>query len=112
MKIEEIYHAIGQSIVDSIEDDWDHAILNIKYTGKSGGFDLSYFIKEQEKNSDYSAGGYNIYKAVKELHQITTEGGHNKWNRIEFKLTADGDMDLEFIWDQELFDELERLSKE
>ncbi|MGX7666331.1 hypothetical protein [Flavobacterium pedocola] len=112
MKVEEIYHAIGQSIVDSIDDNWDYAVLNIKYTGKSGGFFLNYYADDKEQNSEYTAGDYNIYKAVKELHQITTEGGHNRWNRIEFKLTADGDMDLEFIWDQELFDELERLSKE
>jgi hypothetical protein len=112
MKIEEIYTLIGQSIVDSIEENWDYAILDIKYTGKSGGFSLNYFFDEKEKNSEYSAGGYKIYKAIKELHEITTEGGNNKWNRIEFKLTSDGDMNLEFIWDQELFDELERLSKE
>lgn len=49
---------------------------------------------------------------MKELHEITTEGGNNRWNRIEFKLSSDGKMNLEFIWDQELFDELERLSKE
>ncbi|TDW46560.1 hypothetical protein EV144_106232 [Flavobacterium sp. 270] len=111
MKIEEIYQAIGQSIVDSIEENWDYAILDIKYTGKSGGFSLNYFIDGDEKNSEYT-GGYSIYKTVKELHEITTEGGNNRWNRIEFKLSSDGKMNLEFIWDQELFDELERLSKE
>ena len=62
-------------------------------------------------DSDYN-GGYEILKKIDELHKITTEGGHNKWNRLEYKLTSDGEMDLDFIWDQELFDEIERLSKE
>lgn len=49
MKIEEIFQTIGQSIVDSIEENWDYAILDIKYTGKSGGFSLNYFIGGDEK---------------------------------------------------------------
>lgn len=110
MKIEDIYHLIGQSIVDSIEENWSHSILKIKYTGKSGGFNLNYW-SENEKKSISLQNSYNTYEAIEELHKITTEGGNNKWNRIEFKLTSEGDMNLEFIWDQELFDELEKLSK-
>jgi hypothetical protein len=112
MKVEEIYTAIGQSIVDSIDADWEKSILRITYTGNSIKYNLGYWDTEDiEKDSDY-VGGYEIMKKIDKLHEITTEGGHNKWNRIEFKLTADGDMELEFIWDQELFDELERLAKE
>lgn len=113
MKVEEIYHAIGQSIVDSIEEDWGYALLKIKFTGASVGFNLNYWTEnESAKKSVSLINSHELYDSVEELHQITTEGDHNKWNRIKFKLTADGDMELEFIWDQELFDELERLSEE
>lgn len=112
MKIEEIYHVIGQSIVDSIDTDWENSILRITYTGNSIEYNLDYWDNDPiEKDSDYN-GGYEIMKKIEELHKITTEGGNNKWNKIEFKLSSDGKMNLEFIWDQELFDDLERLSKE
>ena len=112
MKIEEIYHAIGQSIVDSIDADWEKSILRITYTGNSIEYNLWYWDNENiEKDSDY-IGGYEIMKKIDKLHEITTGEGNNKWNKIEFKLAADGKMNLEFIWDQELFDEIERLSKE
>lgn len=111
MDTKEIYHKIGQSIFDSIETSWDSAVLEIKYTGKSGGFHLNYFYNDEEFNAEYS-GDYNMYKTIKELHKTTTEEGiYTKWNRIVFKLTPDGQMELEYIWDQELYDEIERLSK-
>lgn len=112
MKIEEIYQVIAQSIVDSIDADWEKSILRITYTGTSIEYNLGYWDNNPiEKDSDYN-GGYEIMTKIEELHKITIDGGNNKWNRIEFKLTSDGEMNLEFIWDQELFDELERLSKE
>ena len=49
---------------------------------------------------------------LSQLHEITTEGGNNKWNRAIFTLFSTGKFDMEFIWDQELNDEIERLSKE
>lgn len=112
MKIEEIYQVIAQSIVDSIDADWEKSILRITYTGSSIEYNLGYWDNNPiEKDSDYN-GGYEIMTKIEELHKITIDGGNNIWNRIEFKLTSDGEMNLEFIWDQELFDELERLSKE
>ncbi|MCL1670015.1 hypothetical protein M2T82_18285 [Elizabethkingia ursingii] len=50
--------------------------------------------------------------AIMELHEITTEGGNNKWNKAIFTLTPDGDFDMEFIWDQELQNEIDRLANE
>lgn len=40
-----------------------------------------------------------------ELHEITTEGGNNRWNRAVFTLTPNGVFDMEFIWDQDLHNE-------
>ena len=54
----------------------------------------------------------NKIQALHHLHQITTKGGHNRWNRAVFKLWPDGKFNMEFIWDQELHDEIERLNKE
>ncbi len=112
MKVEEIYQILGQSIVDSIEDDWIKAKLDVKYTNKSGGFHLNYWDINKQSQSVSLQGSYQAYNAVKELHKITTKGGNNKWNRLKFQLTSDGEMDLEFIWDQELYDELDRLSND
>lgn len=50
--------------------------------------------------------------AIMELHEITTEGGNNKWNKAIFTLTPDGGFDMEFIWGQELQNEIDRLANE
>ncbi len=112
MTVEEIYHTIGQSIVDSLDENWTKARLHVRYSGKSAGFHLNYWESEMMHNSEYTALDYSVYKAVSELHQITTEGDHNRWNRLEFNLSEDGDMDLQFIWDKELNDQIQRFSEE
>jgi hypothetical protein len=46
-----------------------------------------------------------------DLQKISTKGGGNKWNKAIFTLSQEGKFDMEFIWDQELQDEVDRLAK-
>lgn len=40
------------------------------------------------------------------MHEVTTEGGKNRWNRVKFTLYPDGKFNIDFEWDQALFDEI------
>jgi len=51
-------------------------------------------------------------ESVHQLHAITTEGGHNRWNRLEFTLFPDFKFDIKFIWDQELQDEVDGYNRQ
>jgi len=61
---------------------------------------------------DDSKLGYLFSKVIQELHAITTEDGHSRWNRLRFTLYSTGKFDTDFIWDQEYQDEIDSLNKE
>mgnify|MGYP003603853179 CR=1 FL=1 len=108
MTVDEIYKKIGQAIFNNIEkQDWSNAQLHIEVIGSS--VDFKGFLDDNERFN--APGGFSLAKSILSLHEITTEGGNNKWNRAIFSLTSKGKFDMEFIWDQELHDEIERLSK-
>jgi hypothetical protein len=112
MSISEIYKQIGQKLSDHFENnDWKEITLKIMRVDKTVSFEGNYLDNMNSgHNLDVSL-GYTESKVIHELHKITTEGGNNRWNRAVFKLLPDGKFDMEFIWDQELHDEIERLNK-
>lgn len=114
MTVDEIYENIGQSLFNVIENEnWDEAILNIEFVGEGViGYNGHYISNSLKEDISVRQFPREIRNWIRELHEITTEGGNNKWNRAIFTLFSTGKFDMEFIWDQELNDEIERLSKE
>jgi len=113
MTVDEIYLNIGQSIADAIEqDNWTKAWLNLEFVGTGVvGYTGDYEIGNVTHNISVRKIPRDIRDWIRELHQITTAKGNNRWNRAVFTLTPDGKFDMEFKWDQELQDEVERLSR-
>lgn len=107
MTVDEIYHLIGQNMVDSITEDWTEAVLSIdrldKYTSVSGEYKTP---NNEVRKMDDSRFGFLFSQVVHELHTITTEGGQNKWNKLKAILKPDGKFNMEFIWDQEFYDKV------
>lgn len=114
MTVDEIYSNIAQSIAGSIEDDnWTTAKLIIEivadgvvgYSGEyeAGGDIKDIFVRKISRD---------IRSWIRELHKVTTQGGSNKWNRAVFSLARDGKFHMDFIWDQALQDDIERLAKQ
>jgi len=101
MTVNEVYNRLGSFLIDIIPDSqWKKAELNIEIQpgmlGMSGGcFCKGQVISLRTRYDD------ELKSAVKWLHQITTEGGSNKWNKAVFTITPDKKFDMEFIWDQE-----------
>jgi hypothetical protein len=113
MTIDKIYEGIAQEINNAIRDNWEKAVLNIEFEGEGVvGYNGDYEINAEKKDLDVFEISYEISDWITELHEITTEGGNNKWNRAIFTLFPKGKFDMEFIWDEELDKEIERLSKE
>lgn len=111
--VEEIYTFIGQVIVDNLDIEWNEATFNMKViegvTGYHGGV----------KNIDNEFTSFSLRNfpdemddAIEKLHEITTEGDHNRWNKAKFIMDANHKFEIEFIWDQEYQDEVDRLNKE
>jgi hypothetical protein len=113
MTVDEIYLKIGEEIVKVIENDnWTNARLEFEIVGEGVvGYTGDYLENNLTKDMSVENIDDDITEWISELHAITTEGGSNRWNKSVFSLTPDGKFDMEFIWDQELHDEVERLSK-
>lgn len=106
--VNDIYEKLGQAVMSNIEtDNWSKAQLHLEVIG--GSVDFKGFLNDNERFN--APGGFSLAKSVLNLHAITTEGGSNKWNKAIFTLTPEGKFDMEFIWDQEFQDEVERLAK-
>ncbi|WP_436484615.1 hypothetical protein [Chitinophaga sp. ARDCPP14] len=112
MTADEIYLSIAKGIANAIdESNWTNAKLDIEvvangvvgYTGdyQAGSTAVDLSVRKIPRE---------IRNWIKELHSITTEGGANKWNRAIFRLEPDGKFNIEFIWDQQLHDQVENLS--
>lgn len=113
MTVDEIYLNIAQSISNVIEDaSWTQAKLDIEFVPNGVvGYTGVYQVDNTTVNLSVRKIPRDIRNWLRELHGITTDGGNNKWNRAIFSLTPDGKFNMEFIWDQDLHDEIERLAK-
>jgi|SRR5690606_14081792 len=112
MTINECYEILGKCVFNSIEEPWEKAVLNIQKLDHSVSFNGEYHDtsgneKDIEVQIDIAA-----IKATKELHKITTEGKEDKWNRAKFHVTSSGKFNMEFIWDDDLNEEIKRLNQE
>lgn len=104
-----IYNQIAQNIVNSIQEPWDEAFINFSYFGDSAKYQGKYATLLNKELKDFKV-GYNSYVLFKELHNITTEDSENKWNKAKFTLKRNGEFNIDFEWDQDLADEIKRLS--
>ena len=109
--VDKIYESIATNISTVINGEWVKAKLDIEVIGEMVSFTGNYLNNKNEtKQIDVDEFDFQLTFDVLELHKITTEGGNNKWNRAVFSVQPDGAFDMEFIWDQELQDEIERLA--
>jgi hypothetical protein len=110
--VDEIYQAIAENINAVIQEEWKTAELKIEAIGEMVS-NMGTYINgaDEEKQIDVDEFDFQLTFDILELQKMTTEGGNNKWNRAIFTLTSNGKFDMEFIWDQELQDEVERLAK-
>ena len=110
--VEEIYLAIAENINNSIKENWKVAVLELEVldgmVSNTGTYEND---SNEKKQIDVDEFDFELTFDILELHKIMTEGNSNRWNKAVFNLTTEGKFDIEFIWDQELNDEIERLNK-
>ena len=110
----EIYDLLANNVLDSVEkiSNWHEAGLRIKRLEGNVGFEGFYINQVGAAIDIDSNASWATAKAVHELHAFTQHLGNTKWNRAIFKVTREGKFNVEFIWDQELQDEVDRYNRE
>ena len=116
MEQKDIFNLLANGIIDDLPQGlkFKEAVLNImRLEGvvefKSHVVDLN----NQIINLVVSM-GYKYTKAVLELYTITQTQPpvHKNWNRAKYILFPEGRMEIEYIWDEELQNEVDRLNNE
>ena len=103
---EEIFRFIKDNIEASIDEEWEAAILIVNVSNKFSSYKGSYFHNGLKKNLKVSRFDPQIDLDVIDLHTITTgiDCEIKKWNVAYFNLNKNGELKIEYMWDQELFD--------
>jgi hypothetical protein len=104
--IDSLYLEIAERVSDAIDESWDTAVIDFKYFGGAGEYTGRYTSDDFSGEKDFKV-GYKNYKSLKRIHEITTEGGSNMWNKALFTLQRSGEFSIDFEWDQALADEIE-----
>ena len=111
MENTDIYHTLAQSIADSAKGEWKEAVLKLMVVPKTVEYNLNFIDGLGNAKSVKFVRPSNLTEQLLNFQRISTEGERNRWNRAIFKLWPGGKFDMEFIWDQKLYDEIERLNK-
>lgn len=109
--VSEVYQLLAVSILDSAgnNNDWKKAMLKLTVLENVVEYNLSFF----NSNDDRKGARFNIpdssdlSEKIISFQKVTTGEDNNGWNRAVFTLDPKGKFDMEFIWDQELNDEIE-----
>ena len=107
--IDDIYNSIAMGIIENIKTEWEKAHVFVEYFEDSANFKGEYTL---EGNTAFFEVSDQAFDDFEELNEITTQNSENKWNRAVFTLEPTGKFNIDFEWDQELADEIERLNSE
>lgn len=110
--IKEICEHFGQEMVDSIPNKlpFQKAVLFFeRQPGMTGYHALLYDQEGRENNLNVDLNT----QAIEDLYQITSKfnDGNNEWNKAKFTLFPDKKINLEFEFDKEWQDEIDRLNR-
>lgn len=111
MKVNELIKSVGLYIAESIEEDFSTATVYMDATKGSVRYKGEYY-KPNGEQKDIRKFPLLIGPDIHELYTIMSKSGMSKWNRATATLTSAGEFEMKFEWDQEYFDEIERLAKE
>tara|TARA_A200000113_G_C8837491_1_gene345719 strand:- start:211 stop:504 length:294 start_codon:yes stop_codon:yes gene_type:complete len=96
MSIDEIYLKIASDISNEIKTQWCVASVTCELEEDAAEFDCVYIDDlDSAVEHDFDV-SYETYKAFKKLHEITTEGGEQKWSRAKFTLYPAGEFIIDF----------------
>lgn len=107
--MKEIFTKLATKLIEDIGDlKWDKAELEIMRLEGTVRFSAIYINECQQKDVEVNFGFWEA-RDIHKLYHITQNEPpvHTNWNRAKFTLFPDGKMQMEYIWDQELQDEVD-----
>lgn len=116
MTQQEIFNLLANGIIDALPQglEFNEAILNIMRLEGVVEFNAYALTKSGEKRNLEIDMGYKYAKAVLDLYRLTQTQPpfHKNWNRAKYILYPEGKIQIEYIWDQVLQDEVDKYNNE
>lgn len=110
----EIFNKIAISIIEILPqgEKFNYVVLEIKRLTANVGF-TGYYITPDEKKKWLDIFNLKLdTSCIEELYSITQNQFpiHKNWNRAKYTLFPDSKMEIEYIWDEALQNEVDRLN--
>ena len=102
---------------NGIDEDWVKSVLYIEVQKGFSSYKGEYFKSAEGQGNSIrvSKFDYKIDTDLIKLHRLTQEESalmHKKWNRAIFTLLFDNSFEIEYIWDQEIQDQVDGYNNE
>jgi hypothetical protein len=112
----QVFNEIAISIIEVLPqgEKFKYAVLEIKRLTANVGF-TGYYITSEEKKKWLDIFSFKLdTNCIEELYTLTqTEFPiHENWNRAKYTLFAEGRMEIEYIWDEALQNEVDKLNNQ
>ena len=111
--MEEIIRILTSNILKLINDEkFQYIKLKIKRLERNVGFQ-GYFINDIGERKSLNVWDFDFdTNIIHDLYRVTQEHQfqHANWNRAIFTLFPTNEFEIEYIWDQELQDEVDRIN--
>ncbi|ODB43555.1 hypothetical protein BB427_23150 [Pseudoalteromonas sp. BMB] len=104
----DIYEGIASYLIQQARTGWVVIIAEVEFFEDSAEFDIT--CQYPDNTIEDLDSGFQLFMKFKELYRVTTENPENKWNKAKFILNQSGEFNIDFEWDQDLADEIKRLS--
>ena len=111
----EIFNQIAHSIIDILPQavSFKYAVLEIKRLEGNIGY-TGFYLTDTDEKKWLDIFNFKLDESyIENLYQITQNQPpvHTNWNRAKYFLYPDGKMQMEYIWDQELQNEVDKYNQ-
>lgn len=112
----QIFNEIAIAIIDVLPqgEQFNYAILEIKRLTANVGF-TGYYITSDERKKWLDIFSFKLdTNCIEDLYKITQNDFpiHKNWNRAKYTLFPEGKIEIEYIWDEVLQNEVDRYNNE
>jgi len=111
----EIINQIAISIIDVLPQGelFKYAVLDIKRLDRNVGF-TGYYITTNDSKKWLDIFSFKLDSScIEDLYKITQtqQPIHTNWNRAVYKLFPEGNIEIEYIWDEALQNQVDKINK-
>jgi len=95
--VEELYQDIGQFIVDSIDDEWENATIEVTIEADDNGTTYGFYTPSgTPQKRGYFDTDYRMYCVFDELRKRFKRTDQPAWTKARFVMQPSGKFDLDF----------------